>query len=290
MARQLFQLADVQARFAARINDKVQSRRNAAQGRAAELPLLGWLLAPLTGIAFDMREERNVRRGERGEETVLSTLLHKLPDTWSVFHGVIIEPRPNDFAQIDLLLIGLSGMFLIEAKAWRGSFKAYRDIWSQRRGNRWEPISSPTEQVQRQTRKLEQWLGQHHHLILPQPFIRWIRPAVIFTQAQWLYTNACSVEAFSDLRSLITFFNDQPTDILTAFQIEQLCDLIVRTPPPVTVPAPAQHTSTLTPNCPRCNVPMMLRTVRQGPNVGRQFYGCPNFPRCREIIAFNRTR
>src|SRR5438094_10165052 len=126
MARQLYQLADVQAAFAARITEKVQSRRNAAQGRAEEVPLIGWLLAPLTGVAFDLREGRNVRRGERGEETVVSLLLRKLPDAWSVFHSVVVEPRPNDFAQIDLLLIGPAGMFLVEAKAWRGSYKAYR--------------------------------------------------------------------------------------------------------------------------------------------------------------------
>jgi ssDNA-binding Zn-finger/Zn-ribbon topoisomerase 1 len=28
---------------------------------------------------------------------------------------------------------------------------------------------------------------------------------------------------------------------------------------------------------------MVLRTARQGHNVGNQFYGCPNFPRCREV-------
>lgn len=294
MARQLYQLADIQTTFAARIKEKVQSRRDAAQGRAEEVPLLGWLLAPLTGVAFDLREGRNVRRGERGEETVLSALLRKLPDTWSVFHSVVVEPRPNDFAQIDLLLVGPAGMFLVEAKAWRGSYKAYRDIWHQREGNRWNPASSPTEQVQRQARKLGQWLGQHRQLILPQPFTRWIKPTVIFTEAQWLHTSACSVEVFDGIRSLITFLNDQATDILTALQIEQLCDLIVRTPTPVTVPppdpAPAQNVPTLAPICPRCHVPMVIRRAQQGVNAGQQFYGCTNFPRCREIIALKHPR
>jgi len=114
----------------------VQSRRDAAQERAEEVPLLGWLFAPLTSIAFDLQEGRNVRRGERGEETVLGTLLGKLTDSWLVFHSVVVEARPNDFAQIDLLLIGPTGMCLVEAKAWRGSYKAYRDTWNGRQGNR----------------------------------------------------------------------------------------------------------------------------------------------------------
>lgn len=38
------------------------------------------------------------------------------------------------------------------------------------------------------------------------------------------------------------------------------------------------------PNCPRCGVPMVLRTAAKGANAGQQFYGCPNYPECREIV------
>lgn len=37
------------------------------------------------------------------------------------------------------------------------------------------------------------------------------------------------------------------------------------------------------PLCPKCGVPMVLRTAARGEYRGQQFYGCPNFPRCREI-------
>ena len=36
------------------------------------------------------------------------------------------------------------------------------------------------------------------------------------------------------------------------------------------------------PMCPRCGVPMVLRTARKGGHKGADFYGCPNYPRCRE--------
>ena len=44
------------------------------------------------------------------------------------------------------------------------------------------------------------------------------------------------------------------------------------------------------PLCPKCHVPMVLRTVRQGPHKGKQFYGCPNFPKCREVRPVPRSR
>lgn len=37
------------------------------------------------------------------------------------------------------------------------------------------------------------------------------------------------------------------------------------------------------PICPKCGIPMVLRTVTRGEHIGKQFYGCKNFPRCREV-------
>lgn len=39
-----------------------------------------------------------------------------------------------------------------------------------------------------------------------------------------------------------------------------------------------------TPTCPRCNVKMKLRTVRKGPKAGSEFWGCPNYPRCKTLF------
>ena len=47
-------------------------------------------------------------------------------------------------------------------------------------------------------------------------------------------------------------------------------------------PAPASPSGPV-PLCPKCGIPMILRTVKQGRYKGRQFYGCQNYPRCREV-------
>jgi len=38
------------------------------------------------------------------------------------------------------------------------------------------------------------------------------------------------------------------------------------------------------PRCPKCGSEMVLRTARSGANQGEQFWGCPNYPRCRGIV------
>jgi hypothetical protein len=53
------------------------------------------------------------------------------------------------------------------------------------------------------------------------------------------------------------------------------------------VPAPPQSEASRqvgsVPPCPKCGIPMVLRTAAQGAHKGKQFYGCQNYPRCREM-------
>jgi len=39
--------------------------------------------------------------------------------------------------------------------------------------------------------------------------------------------------------------------------------------------------------CPKCSIPMVLRKATKGQNVGKEFYGCPNYPQCKEVININ---
>lgn len=39
-----------------------------------------------------------------------------------------------------------------------------------------------------------------------------------------------------------------------------------------------------TPNCPKCDKQMVLRTVKRGENKGNQFWGCIDYPSCRGIV------
>lgn len=36
--------------------------------------------------------------------------------------------------------------------------------------------------------------------------------------------------------------------------------------------------------CPKCGAEMVLRTTSKGANMGQQFWGCSEFPRCRQIM------
>jgi hypothetical protein len=53
--------------------------------------------------------------------------------------------------------------------------------------------------------------------------------------------------------------------------------------------APSSATSTTQddsgPICPKCGSKMLRRTAKSGANAGGQFWGCPNYPRCRSVLS-----
>lgn len=51
---------------------------------------------------------------------------------------------------------------------------------------------------------------------------------------------------------------------------------------PATQPPPSQVATSDTPMCRKCGIAMVLRSRRSG--QGEQFWGCPNYPKCRETM------
>lgn len=60
--------------------------------------------------------------------------------------------------------------------------------------------------------------------------------------------------------------------------------VVPTTPPP---PPVSLNPRTSTPTCPKCGVPMLQRIAKRGTEAGQMFYGCPNYPKCRETIGLD---
>lgn len=43
---------------------------------------------------------------------------------------------------------------------------------------------------------------------------------------------------------------------------------------------------TSVPICPKCQIEMVIRETKKGNHAGQKFYGCVNYPRCRQIEPF----
>ncbi|HSH03685.1 MAG TPA: DUF2726 domain-containing protein [Anaerolineae bacterium] len=53
---------------------------------------------------------------------------------------------------------------------------------------------------------------------------------------------------------------------------------------PIPNPPIPNPSSSTPPLCPKCNAPLLLRTAKSGTNKGNQFWGCSNYPQCRQTI------
>lgn len=73
----------------------------------------------------------------------------------------------------------------------------------------------------------------------------------------------------------------EPSEIREAiYKALKLSEDIVNTPEQ----NEGQVENTAVPICPKCGVPMVLRTASKGEKKGSTFYGCSNYPKCKETI------
>ncbi len=47
---------------------------------------------------------------------------------------------------------------------------------------------------------------------------------------------------------------------------------------------PPEKQAGAVPSCPKCGIPMVVRVATKGEHKGKRFYGCTNYPQCRELL------
>lgn len=172
-------------------------------------------------------------KGGMGEAAVFLRALLSLPDSWIIFNDVFLQPAPNQFAQIDHVLIGPPGIFIVETKAWKGAFLGNRDQWQRKdAAGQWVKCSSPTMQNLRHAKLFRQWISPV--LPFPQPtnIELWVVPVVVMTRTQWLRTHECSMSVCWGMSQLMEYLAARPKRFLTSEQVDQLAQLIANPPQP----------------------------------------------------------
>lgn len=78
------------------------------------------------------------------------------------------------------------------------------------------------------------------------------------------------------------FAYDKPIDLINGKQLERMVkNLQVRQSSHQVSVSIKDETPDY--QCPHCNSKLVLRTTKKGTNIGKQFYGCASFPKCRYI-------
>lgn len=204
--RILHQSPDLQAVFQQGIRQKVSQQRQELQNS-----LGNGLFGALGAGIFQLQQAKKQIKGSLGENFT-SLFLMSFPQDWVMFQNALIPTTNGKLTEIDRLVIGEKGIFLIEVKTWKGSFAAYRDNWKRRENNHWIPLeNSPTAQNLYHQTMFQQWMASQD-IALPPDFIS---SPVVFPGAKWLGVKDCSVPVCQGIPELLQFIRAFPNRLTT---------------------------------------------------------------------------
>jgi hypothetical protein len=107
-------------------------------------------LVPLAGSYFYLRQYRIYKAGWAGEKEVAKLLSSKLNDDYFLINDLYLHDGGGD---IDHIILGPSGIFVLETKNWSGEISCNGDAW-QRIGKR-NFKGSPSLQAKRNAAKVK---------------------------------------------------------------------------------------------------------------------------------------
>ncbi len=139
------------------------------------LLLIGW--APLALSTAFLRRYHIWNAGVRGEK-VVSRALQRLDDSYYLLNGIVL---PGGRGDIDHIILGPKGVFVIEAKNYSGTIVCKGDEWYRRRrgAKKTMPMDSISAQVKRNASDLSYFVQRTARLNLPvSPVCVFVNPSV----------------------------------------------------------------------------------------------------------------
>ena len=197
-------------------------------------------------------------------------------------------PSGDGTTQIDHIIVSRYGVFVVETKNMKGwIFGSERQkTWTQQIYKSKHKFQNPLHQNYKHTKTLEQALGLPHEKMIS---------VVVFVGDSTLKTEMPENVTYGG--GYIRFIKSHSKVLLTESEVQQVIKQIAdgRLKPSIkTHREHARHVKEIvaskeatqsagTKTCPKCGSNMVLRTSKQGPNSGNQFWGCSTFPKCRAI-------
>lgn len=274
-------------------------------------PLLGqlWYLLPLLLLATLVKSPWF--KGMIGEWFInLSIRLFLDQREYHLLKDVTL-PIPQGSTQIDHVIVSRFGIFVIETKNMKGWIfgNPAHKSWTQQIYRRKHSFQNPLHQNHLHMMTLKSLLGVADHQL----------HSVIYFIGDCTFKTPMPENVLR--RGFITYVRSKTTRVLDPGEVEQIVETIQRgrlaanwqthqqhvarlkarhgaapIEPAVSKATPVEPIKRLarpgnfgvnhvTPDCPTCGSPMVLRTASKGENKGNRFWGCRGFPTCRGIVS-----
>jgi hypothetical protein len=190
-----------------------------------------WLESHSTGAVLQTTEvAQRLAAGREGEARVRALFLTKLPTGTWVLNNLLV---PGLMGDIDLLVVGASGVFLPEIKTWAGAITCASDgrSWSRVRAGRKELLPDPAAQTQRAIHALRHYLERADPVLCSRTQL-WIHGLIVFAHPRSSVEGAFSpVPALSPEDAVTAIVQAVPPRPLSRAEQERIVDLMAATQP-----------------------------------------------------------
>nr|WP_275664757.1 NERD domain-containing protein [Vibrio parahaemolyticus] len=220
-------------------------------------------------------------------EFLVNRLLSKLPESDYTLIKDVTLPTNDGTTQVDHIVVSRYGIFVVETKNMKGWIfgSARQKQWTQKIYRHSSKFQNPLHQNYKHIKALETLLGcseEHLHSVIvfigDSTFKTEMPPNVTYARGSIRYIQQFNDVVFSD--------NDYArlTESINRLKLKRgvITDLKHRKHVKEVVTSKASSNQ-----CPRCGSEMVLRETKRGENIGKQFWGCSTFPKCRAVKQFN---
>ncbi|ELB2756161.1 NERD domain-containing protein [Vibrio alginolyticus] len=243
-----------------------------------------WYLVPL--LLFVSVFKSRWLKGVFGEFLV-NRLLSKLPESDYTLIQDVTLPTSDGTTQVDHIVVSKYGIFVVETKNMKGwIFGSVRQKqWTQKIYRHSSKFQNPLHQNYKHIKALETLLGcseEHLHSVIvfigDSTFKTEMPPNVTYARGSIRYIQQFNDVVFSD--------NDYArlTESINRLKLKRGVNTDLKHRKHVKEVVASKVSSN---ECPRCGSEMVLRETKRGENIGKQFWGCSTFPKCRAVKQFN---
>ncbi|OAJ92621.1 NERD domain-containing protein [Vibrio bivalvicida] len=243
-----------------------------------------WYLVPLLLIVSVFKSRW--LKGVFGEFLV-NRLLSKLPESDYTLIKDVTLPTSDGTTQVDHIVVSKYGIFVVETKNMKGWIfgSARQKQWTQKIYRHSSKFQNPLHQNYKHIKALETLLGcseEHLHSVIvfigESTFKTEMPPNVTYARGSIRYIQQFNEVVFSDKDYA------RLTESINQIKLKRgvITDLKHRKHVKEVVTSKASSNQ-----CPRCGSEMVLRETKRGENIGKQFWGCSTFPKCRAVKQFN---
>nr|WP_265414158.1 NERD domain-containing protein [Photobacterium damselae] len=220
-------------------------------------------------------------------EFLVNRLLSKLPESDYTLIKDVTLPTSDGTTQVDHIVVSKYGIFVVETKNMKGWIfgSARQKLWTQKIYRHSSKFQNPLHQNYKHIKALETLLGcsaDYLHSVIvfigDSTFKTEMPPNVTYARGSIRYIQQFNKVVFSDKDYA------RLTDSINQIKLKRgvITDLKHRNHVKEIVASKVSSNQ-----CPRCGSEMVLRETKRGENIGKQFWGCSTFPKCRAVKQLN---